>query len=305
MNVHLSLSVSTRHRLAVLGSSVAGLALLLGAAKSSSTLELRGVVVDQSERPLAFARVEVATLNHKRIWASVLTDGDGRFTLLAPGVHDENFEVTASAAGFLDWGWSYSRPPEEEIHARLERRVDAAFLDHILAESDPVARRRDVVLLLAAGFGNSEPGLQFTYAGRLRADLRQAIQDTESTPKLDEPQRGAARFLLALWGDPADDDLVAPGKEHDSTLTEAPPGLVGATPAAACEAYVVPHFNGQHVKPPYTYHACGEAAVDPTGSRALLTFLVRYAHWYYSELLVIVREGEHWRVRTVVRWEIS
>ena len=183
-------------------------------------------------------------------------------------------------------------------HVALARNVDRAALDALVALPEPLRQRR-LIEILKSNY-SEQIGLLFTYVGRLRPELLAVAGTTD--PSIEAAQRDTARFLLALWGDPADIDLPR-GESLD--VADAPAGIAGAGPEEACEAYVVPHFTKEEVKPPYTLHRCGQPMLDPDGTRALVEFTVRYAHWAYWELLVVVREGERWRLRSVVHWGIT
>ncbi len=67
----------------------------------------------------------------------------------------------------------------------------------------------------------------------------------------------------------------------------------------------MPHFTRERTQPPYTLHICGEPVLNPDGGRALIEFTVRYENWAYWDLLVMVRDGDRWRLRSVVHWGIS
>jgi len=81
-------------------------------------------------------------------------------------------------------------------------------------------------------------------------------------------------------------------------------GVQGATPAEACLAWTGAHFRAEGVPQPWTWHFCDEAVIDPAGTKALVKFRVRYAHWAYEQYLVLEREKEIWKLRRVVPGQI-
>jgi hypothetical protein len=169
-----------------------------------------------------------------------------------------------------------------------EQTLDRTFFDRLLAQTSPEERRRGVLEMLAA---RNAMDLKTVFAelGGVREDLRQVVRCEEAGAPVYQDLGDRAGELLALWDDPADKDLAE---------------VQGATPAEACLAWTGVHFRAEGVPQPWTWHFCDEAVIDPAGTKALVKFRVRYAHWAYEQYLVLEREKEIWKLRRVVPGQI-
>jgi hypothetical protein len=288
-------------------------ALLSGDWAAWPIMNASGQVRDAAGRAVPRARVTVQSVDGERRYASTTTDGEGRFAMAIGGIDVREVELLVEADRFALGGGRTSPAHLECLAITLHHVVDQAFLDRLLAEQDPAVRREAIAELLSLDLDEDHLPVVFPYLGRLRADLRAAVAGAEpgalvAKDRRDQTRtelRESAKSLLALWGDPQDRDLTAARPEHPAALEDAPPGVIGATPAAVCAAWTEVHFRAEKVKKPWTWHRCDPPVLDPAGTRAMMKFEVRYAHWEYDLLLFLVHEGQVWRLRSVMQWRIT
>jgi len=58
-------------------------------------------------------------------------------------------------------------------------------------------------------------------------------------------------------------------------------------------AYAEAHF----AREPKTFHYFTDAVFSPDCNHAYVVFVVRYAHWGYWQPIVLLHEGDQWKVR--------
>jgi hypothetical protein len=288
------------------------IALLGGDWAAWPIMNASGQVRDAAGRALPRARVTVQSVDRERRYGTTTTDDEGRFAMALGGIDVREVELLVEADRFELGGGRYSPADLECLTITLHHSLDA-LLDRLQAERDPAARREAVAELLSMPLGGDELELVFPYIGRLRADLRAAAAGAGPSPLVPKDERDraraelreSARWLLRLWGDPQDRDVAAAVSDDSPILQDAPPGVTGATLAEVCAAWSEVHFRAEKVQKPWTWHRCDPPAIDPSGTRAVMTFEVRYAHWDYAMLLLVVREGNVWRLRSVMTSRIS
>lgn len=270
---------------------VALAASLASAGAAASAATIRGQIHDVTSHPIPGAAVVVTSLDWNKRYATAITDGEGRFAVALSDATQASLWVRATADGFELGGAQYFPQKPQDLDVTLERRIDAAFLDRLIVASDPGVRRELVVQFL---HGDRHIETVFPYLGRLRSDLRKATTAPRNDPR--EPDtRGAARALLQAWGDPADDQ-VTKAFWPESYKVEEPQGVTGATLEVVCSSWAEVHFRQQQAEKPWPEYRCSTPTLDPTGTHAMMRFEVG---GYYQQLLFLMRDGSHWRLRTV------
>jgi hypothetical protein len=265
--------------------------------------EATGMVVDLEGRPVAGARVDIGGA---QAGADGLTGVDGTFRI---ALHDRSYrmlDLDVTAPGFDRWAFTAFYGGVQGERVQLSRTLSRDLLAAVARE--PQTERRVWRLLEIVGNrpGSSlDPVAVFAGLGALRPDLRALVASRafERPDDRNEAPADRARQLLAWWADPADADLLAGWLEKQRGFRPVTPALAAASEVEVCAQWAAEHFQREGVASRPPWHDCAAVATDPSGTRMLLRFDVRYAYWGYSQLLVAVREAGAWRLRLVVDGE--
>jgi hypothetical protein len=103
-----------------------------------------------------------------------------------------------------------------------------------------------------------------------------------------------AKNLLIYWFDPEDGSLIRQwakedALEHFRLDVEG----IGGSPGEASSAYAEAHFTRE----PKTFHYFTDPVFSPDCNHAYAVFVVRYAHWGYWQPIVLLHEGDQWKVK--------
>ena len=271
---------------------------------SASPPHVTGIVVDRRGRPVASAQVVVQSWGEEQFGAG-RTGADGRFDIQLTRKTDEDLGLTVTAPGFARWAVAGSYKPHQLVgyRVRLDRELGRDFMTALAAEPDPESRIWGLLEIVGDRQLGFKVAAVFPYLGALRADLRAIVESKAFTRPDDPPREGSpddqARELLAYWGDPADEPLVGAWMRVRRGVRSVPP-FTGDDLFSVCGTYAQYTSQQEDVAPRFS---CLEAAADAARTRALYDLNVRYAHWGYTEHLVLKREGTAWKLRFVVEGE--
>ena len=263
-----------------------------------------GIVVDRRDRPVVGAQVVVESWGDER-FGEGRTGDDGRFDIPLARKADEDLGLTVTAPGFVRWAVAATYEPHELVgyRVRLDRELGRDFMTTLAAEPDPESRIWGLLEIIGHRQLDFKVAAVFPYLGVLRTDLRAVVESKAFTRPDDPPREGSpddqARELLAYWGDPADEPLVGAWMRVRRGVRSVPP-FTGDDLVPLCATYAQYTFQQEDVAPRFS---CLEAAADAARTRTLVDLNVRYAHWGYTEHLVVMREGTVWKLRFVVEGE--
>ena len=167
--------------------------------------------------------------------------------------------------------------------------VDAVLSD-LAREADPAERLWLMLELTGPRPPEWDRVRLFQVTGDLLPELR-ALVDSGRFIRTDadrDSPAARARAMLAWWNDPQDAGRIGP-PDADRRAT---PALAAADPWALCSAFTEHHFDAEGFKDPTTrtWNACTSVDLSRDGSRALISFEVRYAHWGYQIRLSAIQE---------------
>jgi hypothetical protein len=258
-----------------------------------------GFVRDRLDQPVPDARIVVANEGASdEVLGESKTDAKGRFRVHLKSNAYRGLTLTVEAKGFERWACGGRYGGLVDFPVRLDRAIDDDYFAAIQAET---ARSRRVCRLLdLVGnrfMGNPELPLLYPRLGAVRQDLLAIALCPAFAPKDDrgDSPAGRAKRLLIFWHDPDDMPLIR------KWVAENPGRLrledkSAATIEAACQAYVDGHFGHGKERPS---HDLSSPVFGPGRDHALIEFTVRYAHWGYSEYLVLVKHKDQWRLKLV------
>ena len=170
----------------------------------------------------------------------------------------------------------------------------------VLAERDGACSSAILALVQRdmAGLRNSRE--VFPHVGRLRERLL-ACQTHPQWTAEDHRRLSAAkwaRMWLAMWGDPADDEIVERFLSERSKFAHRESGVEAKSAHEAMAKWVEQHFTREGFPDPGKRTAHGwDLVVPEQGGRALGLFHVHYQHWGYAIQVVLVERDARWRAR--------
>lgn len=181
---------------------------------------------------------------------------------------------------------------------RLDRVVGDAYFTALDAEP---SRSRRVSMLLdlvcMRESGSPELSALYPHLGALREYLLAvaqsaafAVQDVQGESPADR-----AKDLLIFWYDPADEPLIRrwvaekQGRCHLENKS-------GTTIEAVCADYADGHFSHKTER---TSNGFNTPVFGPGKDHALVEFTALYAHWGYSEYLVLIKQKDRWELKLV------
>lgn len=265
--------------------------------------EATGIVVDLEGQPVAGARVVVGGADAE---ADGLTVVDGTFRI---ALHDRSYrmlDLEVTAPGFDRWAFTAFYGGVQGERVQLSRTLNKDWLAAVAGEPQPERRVWQLLEIVGNRPGSSlDPVAVFAGLGALRPDLRALVASRafERLDDMNDAPADRARELLAWWADPADADLLAGWLEKRRGFRPVTSTLAAASEGEVCSHWAKEHFQREGVASRPPWHNCSAVVTDPSGTRMLLRFDVRYAYWGYNQLLVTVREAGAWRLRLVVDGE--
>lgn len=282
-----------------------------GNAGAASDAALIGQVTDLRGKPLAGVTVSAQSWQSVPL-GSAHSDAQGRFRI---GISKDNAtsDITLSTEppGYLRYALTGFKADGQPIKLALTRVVDAAYLQELLTETDAARFSALAADLLNPSLGTVGESLPmetiFPVLGALRPRLRAYVsKDLAQLSRLElAKDQHRAMLLLSWWSDPLDDALVdawAVGQRNVATRPKTP--CRGATVDEAWRSWEKLHFQkegyGPGKPPPW---ARGQVTLSPTGDHAIVKHEVRYAHWGYSQLVIVVRTRDSFEVRLIIAHE--
>jgi hypothetical protein len=254
-----------------------------------------GTVVNRRGNPVPNARVIVKMENQDKELGGGRTDEKGRFNMALKTASYHGLDLTVEADGYARWAMGSVYGGIVDYKVQLDRPVDEKLVTSLLAETDPEER----LWMLLEITGPRQFGLElkdiFAYIGLLREDLRGLILSKAFDIGEESPAK-KARELLFFWFDPADEELVKPGPKGVTIPKEVKSKMLLET--AACWGDI--HFASEKIQGQPPPHGFLPPILDPEEKHALVELHVMYAHWGYSQLLFINKQGDEWKLMFVM-----
>lgn len=274
---------------------------------ASNSDVLQGQVTDLRGRPLAGVAVSAQSWQSVPL-GSANSDGQGQLRISLPR-NTSDITLIAEPPGYLRFartGFKVGTPAP----IRLTRKIDATYLKELTQASDDQQFRDLAADLLSPSEGTVGESLPMESILPVLAALRPRLRaylpaDPAKFSQRDLPKdQHRALQLLAWWSDPADDALIDPWGVAQKLASRPSRRCSGATLHAALQAWESLHFEKEGYKQgaPRPY-ASVNIAQAPGGEHAIVTHSVRYAHWGYSQLVILVRLHGEWVVRRVLAHE--
>lgn len=280
-----------------------------------------GLVLDRWGRPVPGATIVLQKESDHGELESRKTEEDGKFRVEISEKKYRGLDLIVTAPGFARWAQGSIYGGLENKEVRLDQEIDAKFIAALLAEKD--FKSRCWMLLEIIGRRQSEVEIEKIYPdiGKLRSDLLAVIsshrfEDIDVSPERNDdarfdnsPSRRAIQ-MLSYWCDSNDGDILKAWLQGQGTLGKAraqaaPPEMSAPTIDELCALWREHHFKKEKIekekRPPSSF---SKPIMGAGENRALVDFQVTYAHWGYSDRLVLVKDGDQWRPRFVVDWQL-
>jgi hypothetical protein len=278
-----------------------------------------GQVTDLRGRPLPGVVLSAQSWQSQPL-GSAKSDAQGRFRI---AVTNAGADITlyAEPPGYARFALTGFKADGQLAKVPLTRVVDAAYLQELAAETDAARFAALAADLLSPSTGTVGETLPmetiYPVLGALRPRLRAYVpQDLAQLGRSDLPRNlHHAMLLLAWWSDPQDDALIDAWSAGQRKLASRPSRPCrGATIEAAWRAWEALHFQkegygqgqgqgqGQRKSRP-TPWAQARVTLAKGGDRAIVSHEVRYAHWGYSQRIVVVRTPAGFEARLVIAHE--
>jgi hypothetical protein len=233
--------------------------------------------------------------------AKGVTDDSGRFAIAAKTRPKDAIGLEVHARGFMMWRrWDGGTVEGESIV--LNRIIDDAFFADVGREDDLVRRLSLLLDLVGRRAFNSyafDERIEqyYSHLGSVRDDLLAIAQSKSFAVADDEYGQSPAqraKNLLIYWFDPEDESLIRRwAKEDASGHFRLDIECIGGSPDEASSAYAHAHF----AREPKTFYYFSDAVFSPDCKHAYVVFVVRYAHWGYWQPIVLLNEGDRWKVK--------
>ena len=266
-----------------------------------------GIVRNSLDEPIAGATVVVMRV--RRVdgqtkfdeLAKGVTDDSGRFAIAAKTRSKDDVGLEVHAPGFLKWRrWAGGTVEGESIV--LNRVIDDAYFADVEREADPGRRLSLLLDFVGQRAFNSydfdeRVEQYYSHLGSVREDLL-AIAQSKAFAVADEEHGQSpaqrAKNLLIYWFDPKDEARIRQWTQEE-TLQHFRLDVegMGGSLDEATSAYAEAHF----AREPKTFHYFTNAVFSPDCKHAYVVFVVRYAHWGYWQPLVLLGDGDRWRVK--------
>ena len=269
----------------------------------------RGVVTDLRDRPLPNVLVQVRTWHDEKL-GEARTDQKGGFQI--PLSHSgDDLTLVVEYAGFRRWALAGAKPKEGLYVIKLGRLIDATYLKELVAQPDAAGFRalaRDLLTPSTGTVGEGMPlGQLVPFLEALGPRLRDVVPQfilTKIAVELPQEQESALR-LLGYLSDSKDDRVVDAWAAKRSGVQRPTRPCRGPSVAAATSAWIALHFELEGIAPDKRPFSSRTEHLAPQGRNAVVEHFVRYAHWGYSQELVLVRAGDTWEVRRVIEGVID
>jgi hypothetical protein len=198
-----------------------------------------------------------------------------------------------------------TRPMAEALYTALV--TDTGSFRHSNTDPDVHTMAADLLSPSEGTVGESLPMESILpVLAALRPRLRAYLPaDLAQLSRRDLPKdQHRALLLLAWFSDPADDALIDPWGVAQKLASRPSRRCSGATLHAALQAWESLHFEKEGYKQgaPRPY-ASVNITQAPGGEHAVALLSVRYAHWGYSQRVILVRWQGVWEVRRVPAYE--
>jgi hypothetical protein len=268
-----------------------------------------GIVRNSLDEPVAGATVivirvrSVDGLTQFDEVAKGTTDDSGRFAIAAKTRAKDDIGLEVHAPGFMPWRrWAGGTVEGESVV--LNRVIDDAWFADVEREGDPVRRLSlllDLVGRRAFNSSDSDERIEqyYSHLGSVRDELLTIARSQPFAAVDDEYDRSPAqraKKLLIYWFDPEDEPLIRQWADEEAfRYFHLNIECTGDSPGEALSAYAEAHF----AREPETFHYFTGEVLSPDGRHGYAVFTVRYANWGYWQPIVLLREGDQWKVKLV------
>jgi hypothetical protein len=266
-----------------------------------------GIVRNSLDEPVSGATVLVIRVRsvggHTKFdeLAKGVTDDSGRFAIAAKTRPKDDIGLEVHGPGFMMWRrWAGGTVEGESIV--LNRIIDDAYFADLEREADPVRRLSLLLDFVGRRAFNSydfdeRVEQYYSHLGSVREDLL-AIAQSQSFAVVDEEHGESpaqrAKNLLIYWFDPEDESLIRQWANEDAFKHfQLDIEAAGGSLAEASAAYAQAHF----AREPQTLHYFTHAVFSPDCKHAYVVFVVRYANWGYWQPIVLLNDGDRWKVK--------
>ncbi len=266
-----------------------------------------GIVRNSLDEPIAGATVFVIRARtvdgqtHFDELAKGVTDSSGRFAIAAETRPKDDIGLEVHARGFMMWRrWAGGTVEGESIV--LNRIIDEAYFADVEREDAP-SRRLSLLLDFVGrrafnSYAFDERIEQYySHLGSVREDLLTIAQSKSFVVVDDEYGQSPAqraKNLLIYWFDPEDESLIQQwAKEDTFKHFRLDIECIGGSPDKASSAYAKAHFAGE----PKTFYYFTDAVFSRDCKHAYVVFVVRYAYWGYWQPIVLLNDGDRWKVK--------
>lgn len=254
-----------------------------------------GHVSDRSGIRIEGAEVTIETESTDEVLGEGTTDVDGYFKISLKHQSYRGLTLVVTKPGYVRWAQTGIYGGIVGYQSRLDREIDESFLASMADPENPEERVWGLLEIIGPRqFGLDVENI-YPALGSLRPELLQVIRSGlfMTSDDRDTSPADRARRFLEFWHDP-----------RDESLFEVPqaPDISGQTIQEVCGKYADHHFKQEQVKN-RTFSSFSEPILGPEKAHALTTFSVRYAHWGYSQRLVLVHDRQRWRLAMVQDYE--
>lgn len=274
---------------------------------SASDGLLQGQVTDLRGRPLAGVAVSAQSWQSVTL-GSARSDGNGQLRISLPR-DTSDVVLIAEPPGYLRFALTGFKVGTL-AQLRLTRKIDTTYLKELTSAADDAQFRERALDLLSPSEGTVGESLPMESILPVLATLRPRLRayvtaDSAQLARRDLPKdQHRALLMLAWWSDPADDALLDPWGTAQNLASRPSRRCSGPTLHAALQAWESLHWEKEGIKPgaprPYSSVNISQA---PGEQHAIVMHSVRYAHWGYSQLVILVKGQGAWDVRRVLQHE--
>jgi hypothetical protein len=247
-----------------------------------------GHVFDRKGVPIVGADVVVEGETTDDLLGQGTTDEKGYFKISLKHVSYRGLDLIIMKNGYTRWARGGIYGGIVDYQVLLDREIDKSYLNSIVAQKSPEERLWQLLEII----GPRQMGLEvegiYPTLGDLRPDLLEVVRSGVFNTKDDKHSSPAdrARHFLEFWHDPADASLFGDAQ---------PPDISGQTLQEVCEKWADYHFAREKVEK-RTLNSFSDPIFGPEEKHALITFDVMYAHWGYSQRLVLLHDGQTWKL---------
>jgi hypothetical protein len=277
-------------------------------AAAPSHAMLQGRVIDLRGRPLVGVVVSAQSWQSVPL-GSANSDGNGQFRINVPSAPSD-ITLVAEPPGYLRFALTGFKAGGAPVLVRLTRKIDAAYLKDLTQATDDKQFRELAVDLLSPSEGTVGESLPMATILPLLSALRPRLRayvttDVAQLSRRDLPKDQDRAMLLLAWrSDLLDDALVDVWGTAQKLSIRPARRCSGPTLHAALAAWETLHFEKEGYKPGAPRpHASVHIEQAPGGDHAIAMVSVMYAHWGYSQRVILGRTQKDWEVRRVLSHE--